>query len=805
MRCLASTIMLLGAVARIASAQPPARSIAIQQTGLGSIRGRVVAADTDAPLRNARVQITSAVGGVPAVFTDADGLFVIPSIATGQYRISATKPGYLATSFGARRFEDPGIQMAVADRAIDGIELRLPKSAAISGRIIDSRGDPVIGLPVTAEIHSTTDAKDVAVTAATTQTDDRGDYRLSGLPPRNVVVAVNVGPGIIGPTGGSPILLPGIRMTTVVNGRAVTVTTDSVMTRTYYPGATNLAEAQAMMLSAGDEKTGVDFVLPSSPPKMFSDLTDSFQAARAKEVSSTGAIRGRITRADGRPLPGSIVRLSEIFPPPTAVTDEEGRYEFLKVPAGNYHVTASRAGFITAEYGQRRSLERGESVELRPGDSRERVDMSLPDPAAIAGRVVDDGGEAVEGADVRVLQIRYEAGRRRLVDVSGVGRSRSDDLGRYRIYGLLPGEYIVRALVGQIVAFPESTLDLPGYAPTYFPGTWNPGEAALVNVGVAQQFWGVDFELARAPLARVSGRAVDAAGNPVTGGLGLSPSSRSGSVAGMAVGARINGDGTFEFPNVPPGEYVLQAWKSRNNPWTEGEFASQFVPVNGSDVTGLLIRMSVGSAISGRITIEGGPPLKPAEIELSAIPADADLSPLTGNPPARAEIKADWTFELGGISGPRRLTLMRAPPGWTLKSVLMDGIDVTDTPMVFGTKDQSIRGLEVVLTSRGGELSGRLTDSRGQLMTDYTAVVFATDRERWFPASRFLKQAKPGQDGAFSVRGLPEGEYFVAAVDRLRPDEWQDPDFLESILSSATQVTLREGQTLSVSPKLIAR
>ena len=101
--------------------------------------------------------------------------------------------------------------------------------------------------------------------------------------------------------------------------------------------------------------------------------------------------------------------------------------------------------------------------------------------------------------------------------------------------------------------------------------------------------------------------------------------------------------------------------------------------------------------------------------------------------------------------------------------------------------------------------SGNLSDSRGRLLTDYTVVVFATERERWFPASRFLRQTRPGKDGVFRVRGLSDGEYFVAAVDRLQADEWQDPDFLESILSRATQVTLREGQRLSVSPKLLAR
>ena len=634
---------------------------------------------------------------------------------------------------------------------------------------------------------------------ATTQTDDLGEYRLSGLPAGDVVVAVQAGPGLIGPDG-SPIRFAGVQLTAIVSGRPVTITTNSLAMRIYYPGVTTPTEAQALSLSAGDDRTSIDFLVPLSPPRTFADFAGGAPAAATPGAASTGSIRGRITRADGRPLPNAIVRVPGGLLAPTAITDEDGRYEIRDVPAGRYRVMASRAGFITVEYGQRGPLDTGEAIDLGPGESRQRIDMVLPDPAAITGRVVDDAGEAVEGADVRVMQVRYQAGRRRLVDVSGVEARRTDDLGRYRIHGLLPGEYVVRALVGQLVSAVTTTIDLPGYAPTYFPGTWNPVEAALVTVGIAQRFSGVDFALVRAPMARISGLALDASGNPITGGLSLSPSRRSGAVIGLSVGARIGRDGTFEFSNVLPGEYVLQAWSSRNNPWTEGEFATQFVSVTGSNVTDLVIRRGTGSTIRGRVTIESGSPIPLTQIDLSPIPTDADLSPLTGNPPATAKVNADGTFEIAGVSGPRRMTLMRAPPGWTLKGVRVNGIDVTDMPVPFGTRDQSVADMEVVLTGRGAEVSGSVTDSRGRLLTDCTVLVFATDPERWFLESRFLKLSAPGADGVFRVRGLPDGQYFVAAVDRLQPGEWQDPQFLESLISGAAHVTLGEGQRLTVTP-----
>jgi hypothetical protein len=113
------------------------------------------------------------------------------------------------------------------------------------------------------------------------------------------------------------------------------------------------------------------------------------------------------------------------------------------------------------------------------------------------------------------------------------------------------------------------------------------------------------------------------------------------------------------------------------------------------------------------------------------------------------------------------------------------------------------------LTARITEIAGTVLDARSRPVTDYALVVFPTDRELWYPESRFLKRSASGPDGGFSVRGLPPGDYFVAPVDATPSsndsDAWQDPEWLESIAPRAARVTLAEGQKLSVNPQLIAR
>src|SRR6476661_1245775 len=87
----------------------------------------------------------------------------------------------------------------------------------------------------------------------------------------------------------------------------------------------------------------------------------------------TGAIRGRVVRADtGEPLRRVQIRIDEWSAkdqsgPASTMTDAQGRYELTQLPAGTYHLKATRGGFVEVGYGQRRPFEHGRPVEVAEG------------------------------------------------------------------------------------------------------------------------------------------------------------------------------------------------------------------------------------------------------------------------------------------------------------------------------------------------------------------------------------------------------------------------------------------------------
>lgn len=758
--------------ARDGTARPPTATVA----------GRVIADATGDPLPNVRIALTDGAAAGRVVLSDAEGRFTI-SAPAGRHAIAAKKTGYASAE-------------ATVTAPIGAVEIRLVRGAVISGHIADEFGDPMMGARVTVERRSGAASRSVAAT----ETDDRGDYRVGSLPAGTFVVGVS--------TEGPP--------TPVRMGNGGDIAIVRTPRRVFYPDAQTPGDAEPIELTPGAEQSRIDFRVPGEPlPSFPAAIARAEQAAMAgiaiSRPTGTAIVRGRVVSTEGRALAHAAVQLisaTDVMQSRGDRTDASGQFEFRDLVAGSYTIIGSKTGFAPAPPdgvpgAGRPAINPGRAIRLSDGEALDRVEIKLAPWGSVAGHVLDEYGDPVEGARVQLLAIRFERGRRRLVPAPGASTP-TDDLGRYRVYDVAPGRYVITATVAAVLS-----AELPNYARSYYPGTVDAVAAQFVSIGLSENVTALDFPLARVKTARVAGQLLNAAGEPTMGGtLNLIPSYRS-AVSSVAVGARISKDGAFEFPNVAPGQYIIQASRGRTNSWMEGEFGSLPVTVTGAeDVTGLVLQTSAGSTIAGHFTFDTADRSKlppPGRVELAAIAVDPDLSPAQT---ASANVHDDWTFEMMGINGPRRLQLVRAPAEFALKEIRVRGFDVTDRPLPFGTKNQSLTDVEVVLTDRISTLSGAVTDSDGRPVATGYMVVVSTDRTHWYPTSRFMRTVATGSGGAFSVSGLPFGSYYVVAVDRL-PDDgedgWQDPDFLEPLLSSSSTVTIAEGERQVVNLRVRGR
>jgi len=519
---------------------------------------------------------------------------------------------------------------------------------------------------------------------------------------------------------------------------------------------------------------------------------------QSQPATGTGVIRGRVVAAEsGQALRGTRITVfaPEIQETRGALTDEDGYYELSELPAGRYTLNANKGGYVGVSYGQRRSFETPRPIDLADGQTLEKIDFSLPRGAVITGHVVDDFGEPVTGAMVQVGRLRYMGGQRRFMNAGQIDQS--DDRGQFRIYGLSPGEYFVSARTPPGGAMNISSSSM-GYATTYYPGAPSLGEASQVSVGLGQEVSGIVISMVRSRTASVSGVVLASSGKPASSIILMVR--QSATEAGgmfMSAGAAVKPDGSFTIASLTPGTYTIDA--RQTSALVRGETASVDVTVAGEDITGLTLVMSAGGVARGLVRFDGGQPpesLRPGEVRLNAMPATFNLF----GPPSQATANDDWTFELTGLTG-ERLIRTNVPQGWFLKSVVVDGSDVTDTPIDFGANGDA-DGIEVVLTQQVTSVSGIVKDRKGAALSDYVAVIFAEDSERWGFQTRYVRSGRPDQEGRFTVTGLPPGRYLATAVEYLEAGEESNPDTLEQLRIPATSFTLQDGETRTLDLEL---
>jgi hypothetical protein len=698
-----------------------------------------------------------------AVLTDEEGRFTIdlsdPSIA-----IVITKAGYASTVIEPDR-RTPAREL----------DVRLQRGAAISGRLVE-QGQPAIGARVFA--RRIDDASNAALTYQA-QADDLGEYRVGGLPAGQYTVTAFSGP-------------KGVRVT--VDGEVV----QSPFAFGRVPVLPAETSKRVVEARGGQETADVDFTVAPlpDPPQV---TAAAAQALKATD-NDPGAISGRVITPSGQPVGGALIMVSGNNQSRMVTADRNGQFDAGRFKDGDYKIETGKFGYLTPEF--RPMPESQTALMVRVGrDTRVHdIDVVLARGGAIAGTIVDSAGEPFQGVMVRALRLRQQDGR--TLASSAVSPQLTDDRGRYRLFGLPPGTYLVIATLDATETV-SGNKRAPGFAPVYYPATAHVESAQPVPVEFDSVATGIDLTFAVSSTARVIGRALNAAGDPLAGRVTLNTSARSGSVAAEPRIARIERDGSFSLADIPPGDYVLHAIGERA-PGVPPEFGSEYITVGEQDAPPLTIRTTPGAMLEGRFVAEGRATLPLGAQVLHASPVDGDRSPPDGRGPEGLAVHDDGRFYLTGLYGPMRLTYP-APSGWYLKAVTIGGVDVTDRTFDFGFTEETFSDAEVLLSNAGARLTGSVTDAARRRATEFVVLAFSTNRANWYTGSRHLKRAVTGENGSFDADGLPPGEYFVAAIDALPRGDWQSPDALDILVQRAERVTVTEGQERTMTLALIRR
>jgi protocatechuate 3,4-dioxygenase beta subunit len=518
-------------------------------------------------------------------------------------------------------------------------------------------------------------------------------------------------------------------------------------------------------------------------------------ATALRRSGGTAVVTGRVTGPDGHPVPGAIVRLNPVAPGPpprVAPSGGDGGFQFSEVVAGTYQVAVTRNGFITGEYGQSRAGEAGSVLTLRDRQRVDRLDLVLHRGAVVSGTVSDMNGEPLEGIAMQVWRARSRDGRQVAEVVNDAPLRHTDDRGRYRIHGLQPGSYYVVASedLGPPTAGPRA--GLPSAPRIFYPAASTLAHASVVRVDAGVDATGADLTFVPAPTFRISGYALDSEGEPVSWPVALLGSGRGGAVVPPPLSAPVDIDGAFEFTDIPPGQYVLQAFQLSGR-----ELAIAFVDVTDGEIGPVRLTAARPASLSGRISLKGGPPdAAVSNVRIDVLPADPDYFTNAVPRPWVFVAKRDGTFELGGLFGALRFVTASTPAGWWLESVTIGGVNAADEPVTLAGPGDSRSGVEVVLSSDAAEVSGRVVDDRNEPIGTFAAVAFPVDRQRWYAGSRYVKSARPDGESRFRLLSLPPGDYWVAAIAALPDAVLQDVDLLTRLSTVARRVTLSAGQRL---------
>ncbi len=562
MRSLTALIALFSFAVASGIAQRPARDTAQPPPpGTAVIAGRVLTADTGRPVKRARVVVNAGGRQSRASTTDDQGRFRISELASANYTITASRTGFVDAIYGQRRPLQPGTSVQLADgQEIANIDLRLVRGGVITGRVVDEDGEPLARALVTVQRYQYVRGERQLSPAGGDQSDDRGQYRVFGLPPGDYYVSANAGGLAQGLGRGLPQLAAAIGAGRGAFFGGPAPDPEPVgYAPTYYPGVVTAAEAGKIAVAPGQEVAGIDFQVQLVATATVSGIVvgaqDSVPVLLVPQDRG-GMLRGQILRGSSQP---------------------DGTFSLVNVPPGRFTAIARSGGggFLAGAS----TLRVGTQSITVAGQNLAGVTIALQPAVSLSGNItIESSGTPAPGdystfridvPDVEPLPFGGGPGGRGGGPLASGARANGN--GTFSVPNLLPGRHYVR--VTGDGAWTMKSISIAGRDVTDEPIELRSGED-LDNVTVVMTDRSTE----------ISGTVRDSNGTGI-GAIAVIafptdprqwyPQSR------LIRAVRSGQDGAFRLRGLPPGDYRIIATDDvEQGEWFDPAFLERVQPAS---------------------------------------------------------------------------------------------------------------------------------------------------------------------------------------------------------------------------------
>jgi len=554
---LAQTDAQLGAFAQMVAGKPLPVEMTYSGEALAAIstaggpdspNGKLLAALPVADIAELTISPNGEVAVVhksaPPALTDAQGHWVFNDVRPGTYKLEFSINGYARQSYGQRSSAGTGVPIVIASGSSrNDIIMRMSQVGAVGGRVADTEGHPVAGVPVQLLrfAYDETGKRTVQRVAAA-KTDDRGRYRMFNLSPGRYYLAAG---RPVGPDSEIDKLLNSAIGANVPLINRI----PEQYAQSYYPGTPEIRAATPIDVPSGAEMTGIDVYVR---PQQFFRVKGSVIDPRSSQPPSVEYFS--MSLQNGDPLNSSDRVFANV---PLVYNSTNGTFELPDIVPGAYFVIANVPNPNSVRGGTRAPT----------GD----VALNSQPPRAIAPVTVANAD--VEGLQLRVATAGFVDGIIRIdpsvnapppdftfirvgfrpvagsgAVISGQPQPAGPD-GKFRIDGFWPGQYQILT-IGLPSGFYLKEVRLGELDLNSNSWRYTGGDTGAMSIVISPNTGTLD------------GVVSDAQGRPLAGARVVLIPERNRERTELFRPVSTDPNGHFTLTGVAPGDYKLAAWEA---------------------------------------------------------------------------------------------------------------------------------------------------------------------------------------------------------------------------------------------------